>query len=188
MLRRTLDAAYLVGGHLAALFLASIAVTIVAQIIGRLAGVAIDSTETAGFCLAASTFLGLSYTLRRGGHIRVNLVIRNFSGLPRRIIELWCTGFAAVGVAYFTYWAFDFVWFSYNADLISPGLMAIPFWIPRLGMALGLLLFTVALVDEFIAIWRGSAPSYETNAETVLPAPDHRAGDGASSTRAEVRP
>ena len=188
MLRRTLDAAYLAGGYIAALFLAGIAITIIAQIVGRFVGVTIDSTETAGFCLAASTFLGLSYTLKRGGHIRVNLVIRNIRGFPRRLVELWCTGFTALGMAYFTYWAFDFVWFSYTADLISPGLMAIPFWIPRLGMALGLLLFTVALVDEFVAIWRGEAPSYETNAETVLPAPDHGGGDAPSAPRAEVRP
>ncbi len=188
MLRRTLDAAYLVGGYLAAVFLACIALTIVAQVVGRFVAITIDSTETAGFCLAASTFLGLAYTLKRGGHIRVNLVIRNIHGLPRRLIELWCTGFTAVGMAYFTYWAFDFVWFSYTADLISPGLMAIPFWIPRLGMALGLLLFTIALVDEFVAIWRGAAPSYEVNAETVLP--KEEAGDTAAMPEggAKVRP
>ena len=188
MLRRTLDAAYLVGGYLAAVFLAGIALTIIAQVVGRFFGITIDSTETAGFCLAASTFLGLAYTLKRGGHIRVNLVIRNIHGLPRRIIELWCTGFTAVGMAYFTYWAFDFVWFSYTADLISPGLMAIPFWIPRAGMALGLLLFTIALVDEFVAIWRGAAPSYEVNAETVLP--KEEPGDAAAlpDGGAEVRP
>jgi TRAP-type C4-dicarboxylate transport system permease small subunit len=188
MLRRTLDAAYLVGGYLAAGFLACIALTIIAQVVGRFFGITIDSTETAGFCLAASTFLGLAYTLKRGGHIRVNLVIRNIHGLPRRIVELWCTGFTAVGMAYFTYWAFDFVWFSYTADLISPGLMAIPFWIPRGGMALGLLLFTIALVDEFVAIWRGAAPSYEVNAETVLP--KEEAGDAAAMPEggAEARP
>ena len=130
-------------------------------LLGRFFGITIDSTETAGFCLVATTFVGLAYTLERGGYIRVNLVIRNIHGLPRRIIELWCTGFTAVGMAYFTYWAFDFVRFSYTADLISPGLMAIPFWIPRASMALGLLLFTIALVDEFVAIWRRVAPSYD---------------------------
>lgn len=170
MLRRSLDAAYLAAGYLAALFLAGIAVTIIAQIGARLLGYTVDSTETAGFCLAASTFLGLAYTLKAGGHIRVNLVIRGIRGRPRRWIELWCTGFTALAMAYFTWWAFDFVYFSWAFGEISPGLMAIPFWIPRSGMALGLLLLTIALVDEFIAIWNGAVPSYEANADVVLPA------------------
>ncbi len=170
MIRRTLDALYLAAGYLAALFLAGIGVSILAQIVGRMARYTIDSTEIAGFCLAASTFLGLAYTFRHGGHIRVTLLIRYATGPTRRWIELWCIGFAAVGIAYFTFWTFEFVYFSWLFREISPGLMAVPFWIPRLGMALGLLLLTMALVDEFVAVWRGAEPSYEANAETVLPA------------------
>jgi TRAP-type C4-dicarboxylate transport system permease small subunit len=172
MLRRTLDGLYLAAGYLSALFLVGIAGTIIAQVVGRMVDVTIDSTETAGFCLAASTFFGLAYTFRHGAHIRVNLLIRNVTGRPRRWIELWCVGFAAVGMAYFTYWAFDFVYFSWAFGEISPGLMAVPFWIPRSAMALGLLLLTIALVDEFAAIWRGAEPSYEANVETVLPLED----------------
>ncbi|TVQ29423.1 MAG: TRAP transporter small permease [Geminicoccaceae bacterium] len=167
-MRRTLDALYLTAGYLAALFLAAIGVTIVAQVVGRMAGLTIDSTEIAGFCLAASTFLGLAYTLRHGGHIRVTLLIRFARGTARRWIELWCIGFAAAGMAYFTFWAFEFVYYSWFFRELSPGLMAVPFWIPRLGMATGLLLLTIALVDEFVAVWRGAIPSYEANAETVL--------------------
>ncbi len=168
MLRRTLDALYLTAGYLAAVFLAAIGVTIVAQVVGRMVGLTIDSTEIAGFCLAASTFLGLAYTLRHGGHIRVTLLIRYASGTVRQWIELWCIGFAAAGMAYFTFWAFEFVYYSWIFRELSPGLMAVPFWIPRLGMATGLLLLTLALVDEFVAVWRGAVPSYEANAETVL--------------------
>lgn len=169
ILRRGLDALYLAGGYLAALFLAGIALSIIAQVVGRYFRFVIDSTEIAGFCLAASTFLGLAYTLRAGGHIRVTLVIRNATGIARRWVELWCIGFAAAAMAYFTYWAFDFVHFSWAFREISPGLMAVPFWIPRLGMATGLLLLTIALVDEFVAVLRGHEPSYEANAVRVLP-------------------
>ncbi|MEM7523073.1 MAG: TRAP transporter small permease [Pseudomonadota bacterium] len=170
-MRRVLDGLYTGAGYLSALFLAGIAATIIAQVVGRLVGLTIDSTETAGFCLAASTFLGLAYTLRRGGHIRVNLAIRHAGPRLRRWIEGWCLIVAAAGVAYFLWWAVDFVWFSWKFDEISPGLMAIPFWIPRLTMAIGALILLIALIDEFWAlVTTGEEPTYEANAESVLAA------------------
>ncbi len=172
-MRRALDSLYTGAGVLSGLFLVGIAATIIAQVIGRLVGLTIDSTETAGFCLASSTFLGLAYTLRRGGHIRVTLAIRNAGPVLRRWIEGWCLAVSAVGVAYFFYWAVDLVWFSWKFNELSPGLMAIPFWIPRLAMATGLLILLIALIDELVCLIRfGGKPSYEANAETVLPAED----------------
>ena len=172
-MRRALDGIYTGAGVLSGLFLLGIALTIIAQVVGRMVGVTVDSTETAGFCLAASTFLGLAYTLRRGGHIRVTLAIRHAGPTLRRWIEAWCLALSAAAVAYFFYWAVDLVWFSWKFDELSPGLLAIPFWIPRLAMATGALILLIALIDELVCLIRfGDAPSYEINAETVLPVED----------------
>src|SRR3546814_19827772 len=83
-------------------------------------------------------------------------------------MELWATGSCAVAMAYFTYWAGDFVYYSFIFHETSPGLLAMPFWIPRLAMAVGGLLLTVALVDEVIKIMRDRTSSYEAYAETAL--------------------
>ncbi|MEM9765818.1 MAG: TRAP transporter small permease [Pseudomonadota bacterium] len=174
-MRRALDTLYTGAGVLSGIFLVGIAVTIIAQVAGRMVGLTIDSTETAGFCLAASTFLGLAYTLRRGGHIRVTLTIRHAGPQLKRLIEGWCLLVAAGGVAYFLYWSVDLVWFSWKFDELSPGLMAIPFWIPRLSMALGALILLIALVDDLVALWFECEPSYEANAERILPAEDAEA-------------
>ncbi|MEL6964849.1 MAG: TRAP transporter small permease [Pseudomonadota bacterium] len=167
-LRRALDSLYLLSGRLGAAFLAGIALAIIAQVGGRFLGFTVDSTETAGFCMAASTFLGLAYTFKQGGHIRVTLLIRTFSANTRRIVELLCLAFTALGLVYFTYWTADFVYFSYVFDEISPGLMAIPFWIPRSGMLLGLVIMTIAVVDEFFLVLSGALPNYEVNAGSVF--------------------
>jgi TRAP-type C4-dicarboxylate transport system permease small subunit len=175
-MRRALELLYTGAGVLSGIFLVGIAVTIIAQVFGRLVGLTIDSTETAGFCLAASTFLGLAYTLRRGGHIRVTLAIRHAGPQLRRWIEAWCLLISAAGLAYFLYWAVDLVWFSIQFNELSPGLMAIPFWIPRLAMAVGAAILLIALIDDLVAVIRGrDLPSYEANAETVMSAEDHEA-------------
>jgi hypothetical protein len=55
-MRKKLDKLYLYSGYLSAFFMMLIALTIVAQILGRFVDITIDSTETAGFSLAALTF------------------------------------------------------------------------------------------------------------------------------------
>lgn len=167
-MRRALDLLYLWSGYAAALFLVAIAATVVAQIVGRFFGVPIDSTESAGFSMAAATFLGLAHTFKQGAHIRVNLLIGLSKGWIRTGFELWAIGFTTAVMGYVTYWAGDLVYYSYAFHEISPGLLAIPFWIPRSAMALGALILTIALVDEFVRVLLGAVPSYEANAETVL--------------------
>ena len=93
-MRRILDGIYLYCGALAALFLSLIAVTILAQIVGRLFAITIDSVESSGFCLAATTFLGLAHTLKSGQHIQINLFIRHLKGRAAQAAQLWCCGVA----------------------------------------------------------------------------------------------
>lgn len=163
MIRRLLDILYLTSGCIAAVFLVAIAVTIVVQILGRMVGVAIDATEISGFCLAATTFLGLAYTFHSGSHIRVNLLIRRFAGRQRRVLELWCCGASVVVIGYFTYHAIALVRQSHAFGDMSYSLVAIPMWIPQLGMAVGLAVFTLGLIDAFVTVARDQVPSYEAH-------------------------
>ena len=167
-MRVFLDLLYRISGYLAAFFLFAIGATIVAQIVGRFFGVAIDATELSGFCLAASSFLGLAYTLKGGTHVRVNLLIRGFTGSAKKGIELWCCGAGALATGYFAVNAVKFAYESFVFGDISPGLIAAPFWIPQSGMAAGAVILTIALIDEFVRIVKGAEPSYLENVETVL--------------------
>lgn len=162
MLRSALDMLYRVSGYLAASFLAAIGVLIVAQIVGRFAAVAIDAIEVSGFCMAASTFFGLAATLKHGTHIRVNLLIRGLRGRVKRVVELWCTGASAVAMGYFTYHAVLMVRDTYAFEEMTKGLIIIALWIPQSAMAVGLLVLTVALADEFVRILTGGDPAYES--------------------------
>lgn len=168
MTRTVLDKLYLWSGYVAAAFLAGIAVAIIAQVVGRFFGVSIDGTEIAGFCLASTSFFALSHTFKSGSHIRVNLLIRRLTGKSRKLVELWCCGISAVIVGYVAYHAILLSIQSYQFNDISPGLAAMPFWIPQAGMAAGLILLTVALLDELILVAGNNEPSYEAAEDTAL--------------------
>ncbi len=168
-MRALLDGLYKLSGALAAFFLAAIATLILAQIIGRFFNVLVPSAnDFAGFSMAASSFLALAYTFRAGGHIRVTLVILRLPAGARRGFELGALAAGAALVAFFAWHAVLLVLDSWEYDDLSGGLIAIPLWIPQCGMALGLIVLAVALVDELVQVTRGRAPSYASPTDAVL--------------------
>lgn len=166
MLRLFLDRLYTVSGYLAGIFLLALTVLIVGQIVGRFLHIAFDATELSGFCLAAMTYFGLAYTFRRGSHIRVDLLIRHLRGQARRLVEIWACGSGFVLLCYFSYYAVSMAFRSYVFGDLSTSLIAIPLWIPQLGMAIGSVVLTIAFLEELIEVIRGSVPSYLRNSDT----------------------
>lgn len=159
-MRPALEALYRASGLLSAFFLMMIGVTILLQIAGRFFGFAFDATEISGFCMAASTFLGLAYTLHAGAHIRINLLVGKLAAANRRRVEIWCCAVGSAVFAYLSAKAWEMTWESFLFGDTSPGLMAVPFWIPQAGMALGATVMTVALVDELVQTLGGRVPDF----------------------------
>lgn len=173
-MRNALDGLYKVSNALAALFLLAICLMVLAQVacnianslIGWSTGVSGDYTipsyaEFAGFFLAASSFLALAGTFRGGVHIRVNLMIQHMVGLKRRLVELWCVAAALAMTGYFTYYMITLVLESWEFNDMSPGLVPVPLWIPQSSLALGLIIFTIALMDAFVAVLKGAEKAHD---------------------------
>jgi TRAP-type C4-dicarboxylate transport system permease small subunit len=153
---RILDRIFLAGGVLAGVFLVLIAVLVVGQIVSRLVGAMIPSAdEFAGYCLSAASFLGLAYALRNGAHIRVTLLAGALPERPRWVLNLAAVAVSTAMVAYFTWYTLVMVWESYVFGDVTSGLVPIPLWLPQTGMAIGLVLFTLALVELFVRLLLG---------------------------------
>jgi len=180
-MRRALDRLYAASGALAAVFLFSICAIAVGQVganvwnaltkwlTGTSAGWVIPSyAEIGGFFLAATTFLALAYTLRRGGHIRVTLAIRRLKDRRRRLTELWCVFLAGCLSAYSTFYVIRLVVESIEFGDVSVGIVPIPLYVPQLALAIGLVVLTIALIDEYGSILRGRDPSYAERGEGLM--------------------
>ncbi len=77
-MRAFLDRLYNAAGYLAALFLVGTLVMVLTGIAGRLMNFHVPGTDSyAGYCMAASGFLALAHTLKRGDHIRVTLILEH---------------------------------------------------------------------------------------------------------------
>ena len=160
-MRKLLDWLYTGSGILAGVFLILIAVLSLAQICGRLLGFAAYSFDDfAGYCMAASSFLGLAHTYRRNEHIRVALLVDRFSGNKRQVLETLCLTASTFLIGFFAWYATDMVWTSYAIDDVSQGLVSVPLWLPQSGMALGLAIMSIALLDDLIIVLARGTPSY----------------------------
>jgi TRAP-type C4-dicarboxylate transport system permease small subunit len=160
-MRTFLDGIYTGSGVLAGIFLILIAALSLAQICGRLLGFdAYSFDDFAGFCMAASSFLGLAHTYRRNEQIRVAIVVDRLTGSKRKVMEALCLAASTFLVGYFAWYAADMVVTSYQINDVSQGLVAVPLWIPQSGMALGLAIMTLALFDDLLTLLVGGTPSY----------------------------
>ncbi len=155
--RRALDAVYLWSGYLAAACMFGILAITMVQIATRYAGFSIRGlSDYAGYLMAASAFLAFPLALNRGAHVRIELVL-GLLGRFRRLGDLLAFGMSALIAAGFAFYSCKMVYVSYQYGDLSTGLDATPLWIPQMTMAVGAVLFAVAIFDQFCQLaFRGS--------------------------------
>lgn len=145
-------------GGLAALFLLATLLIILVNILGRQFGFFLRGADAyAGYSIAAVAFLGLASTLKKGEQIRVTLILQRLKGKSRRILQIWCFAAGTLLSAYFSFFTWKMVWFSYQFHDISQGQDATPLWIPQTAMALGLSVLTLALLEELTLALSGKS-------------------------------
>jgi TRAP-type C4-dicarboxylate transport system permease small subunit len=159
--RRCLDGLYALSGGLAAACLASIAIVMLAQVIGREAGVLLRGADdiTAWLC-AASAFLALAHTFREGELVRMMLVLDRLGPRAAARAEIVALLIATAFTAFMVWSVTRFVFESWQFKEVAQGLLKIPIWIPQLSFVIGACIFLIAVLDELVAILRGQAPRY----------------------------
>ena len=180
-MRRILDSLYKGSGWAAAMFILAICLLVMAQVmlnlidkiasnfLGEAFGLTIPSySDFTGFFLAAASFLALAYTLREGGHIRVSLIVQNLPTRFRHWVEIWCVAVSGGVTVYFSLYTAFLTYDSFVYNDLSPGMVAVPIWIPQMAMLLGLVVLAIALTDELVALLKGHKASYEGKGENLL--------------------
>ena len=172
-MRRFLDTLYRTTLWLSALCLVTIALLVGAQLAGRILDgtlallhlprtdfVILSLDEICGYLLAGASFMALAGTLKAGVHIRVTMLLGALSESARRVVEIWAFGFAAFAAGYMTWNLASFAWVSFRFHEISTGVIKVPLAYPQASMALGLLILTVALLDELVTVFTRCRPTF----------------------------
>ena len=155
-MRRCLDALYDAAAALAAVFMVLLLVMVLLSVVGRQLHFNLPGVDAyAGYMMAATGFLALAHTLKKGDHIRVTLLISWLEGGWKRGFELWALSAACALATLSAIYSAKLAWQSYAFHDISTGNDATPLWLPQLSMALGTLVLAIAFIDEFVLELRG---------------------------------
>lgn len=126
---RFLDGVYFASGAIAACFMVTILLLIVAQMVARWTNVALPgTTEFAGYAMAATSFFALCHALTRGAHIRVSIIL-NWNRHTSRWLDLFAVFGAAVIATYFARFAVKTNIFSEMLNDRTQGQDQIPEWV-----------------------------------------------------------
>lgn len=131
------------------------------------------SAEYAGYLLVTTVYLGLAWTFRSGGFIRVELLHSLIAGRLAALVNTLIAGFAAATLMVYTWYIFGFVATTQASGATSIYVTRTPLWIPMAVMPIGSALLTWAMLAAavraaVVAIWPDTAPDSEIAAEDWL--------------------
>lgn len=165
-MRRFLDRLYDASGAFAAVCLASICALMLAQAFGREAGILVrGADDIVSWLSAASAFLALGHTFRKGELVRVGLWLDWLGVRARWLAELFALGITTLFVGYMAWAVTKFVLQSWQFEEVAQGLIRVPIWIPQMSFVVGILIFLVAVLDELVAVARHRKPAYQVAEE-----------------------
>lgn len=155
-MRRALNALYTAAGVLAAVFMVGVLVCIGLSIATRQMAVHIPGLDAyAGYCMAAAGFLALAHTFKKGEHIRVTLLLASLPAKGRMRLDTFALAAGTVIAANLAWFSCKLVIDSHTYNDISTGEDATALWIPQLSMAVGTVIFFIAMLDETLRRLRG---------------------------------
>lgn len=154
--RRLLNGLYDGAAWLAALCMVGLLAMVLLAILSRQFHFYVPGTDAyAGYLMAASSFLALAHTLKRGEHIRVTLLLSSLKGGARRGLEIWALAAASALALMSAYYSARLTWQSHSFHDISTAADATPLWMPQLAMAVGTAILAIAFIDELVLELRG---------------------------------
>lgn len=103
------------------------------------------SAEYAGYLLAAHVYLGLAWTFRDGGFIRVDLVPGVLQGRAAAVFDFAMAVIACLIFCFYTWYLIGFVIQTYRAGTMSVFVTRTPLWLPQIVLPIGSILMTWAL-------------------------------------------
>lgn len=166
-MRRGLDCAYLWAGYASAACIFFILITTAVQMATRYIGINMNGLSSyAGYLMAASTFLGLAHALMSGSHIRIE-TISKLMGEKRYYLNLFAFGVATIIAIWLARYACSMVYTTYVLQDMSTDLDATPLWIPQATMAIGTVLFAIAMADNFLTLLFTQKYRIQPNAQPV---------------------
>lgn len=179
-MRAALDRLYLAAGWMSAICFVIIAGMVAVQLCGRIVDMLMKSlgfkpygflveglAEIAGYLLASASLLALALALKSASHIRITMLLAALPARARKFMELFALTTSTCFSAFMTWRLGALALDSWRFNEVSYGLVPVPLVWPQAAMTLGLLVFTIALIDELVITWTRGKPSFVETEDAI---------------------
>lgn len=141
-----------IGGWVAGVFMAVALAISVAEIVYRsfLDKTLYITDEYTGYLMAMLTFMGLAYTLRERGHIRMMFLPHVIKGRAHVVYNMVCFVVGFLFCAGLTWFTWEFFWDSVVSESQSMQISETYLAIPQVFLPVGSLLLTLQFASEFL--------------------------------------
>ena len=159
------------GGWAAGILVSAALVLSVGEIVYRSVfnGTLYITDEYTGYCMAMLTFMGLAYTLRERGHIRMMFLPHILKGRAHVMYNMACFVVGFLFCAALTAFTWEFFWDSVVNETQSMQVSETYLAIPQAFLPIGALLMTLQFAAEFLkglAVLRGDTEGLRILEET----------------------
>lgn len=117
-----------------------------------------SADEFAGYCMAASAFLALAYVFEANEHLRVTLVVQRLQGRARRAADRLAMALSSFLSGYLAWYLCKLALESWRLNETSQGIIPVPLWLPHGAMALGAMVFFIAVTERAALVWFAGQP------------------------------
>lgn len=167
---RLVDGMAAAAAAVAALCLAVLTAIVLAEIaVVWLFNFSLDfSWEYAAFLMCAAFFLGMGWTLRQSGHVRVTLFAHNLPEGAARLLDMAATAVGTAISGFLTYALGVLAWGAFLGGSRTFTPTATPLAVPQGVATLGMAILTLVLLARMVRIANGLEPD-EKPADDGIP-------------------
>lgn len=110
--------------------------------------------ELSGYALVVLVFLGLSYALKTGSHIKIDIVVGRLPKRTAQVMLIISCLVTLLVITVFLYYSVETIIDSIRFNERSLTLGA-PQWIPRFFIFIGLIMFALSIIRLLVTEYRG---------------------------------
>lgn len=140
------------GAYLSSILIISLVLLILTEIFLRsfFNNSTMIADEYSGYLYLASIFLGLAYTFKEDGHIRINLITSQLSKNSNKIVDIVASILTLVILFFVLYRTILFTYDSYSLEMVSEMVSETPLYLTQIVMPLGVILFIFSVISFLV--------------------------------------
>jgi len=145
------------GAYLSSFLIIALTILIIIEIVARsfFNVSTMIADEYSGYFYLASIFLGLGYTFKEDGHIRINIFTSKLPKKVNRYIDIFAGSITLVLIIFILYFSIKMLVESYKYDMVSETVSETPIYLTQLAIPIGLFMFSIAVLAFLIKKIKG---------------------------------